>query len=938
MRSRGRERSKRQKATVQKAKVGATFAFCLCLLPCAFASGSPLLRSPVTSSESDDPHRHHRRRQHQRARRRCRRVRRRACATGRCGIGPLTLLPARGLSHRAGRRGRAMLALPPAVRDARRARRLAHGACWRWSRRTRRGGWPGSSDGADLRRRPRHDDRRDGGRRGELPRGEHRRGRARAARASGWRRRSPSPPMLIARAVGSRGPRLTVSTACSSGANALGIAADWIRARRAPAVLCGGADSLCRMTFSGFNALQALDRVPCRPFDRERAGLTLGEGAAMFVLEDWDARGAPRRAHPRRAARLRRQRRRAPPHPAAPGRRRRDARHAARARRRRRRRRGDRLRQRARHRHAAERRRRDARDQGRARRARLRACRCPRRSRRSATASAPPARSRRWPALLALRDGFVPPTATLREADPECDLDYVPRASRPAALRTVLSNSYGFGGNNTSLVAAQCGRCLSARQRRRGSERQARQASATPACAGSSRRPSRSRLRADDRSPSPASASSARSASAARSSGARSAPAVRASPPSRASRSRRAAAHRRRGARLRGARVHRVAASAGAWTAVAHGRRREPDGARRRARPRRRGARARRHRLRLGARRRRPSRCISSTACSSKGPAAASPMVFPNLVLNAPASYVAMEFGFTGVELHRRRRPRCPAKRRSRWAATPCAAGAPTSSSPAAATRSRRCSCASLHRARALAGQRGGREWASPYDAARSGLVLGEGAAMLVLEPLERARARGAPVYACIDGSRALRRRRAALRLAVARDRGRARRLRRWPTAADRPRLRRRRTRRAASMAASSISSRALPATRGATVTSIKGAIGEFGAAGALTTAAACLALREQMVPPLCHLRNAGRARRCASPPRAGRTGRAAPRPGLRHRPRRRRHRAAARASLTTERTEPLRPAGRKWSRSQADRSSRSAGARRGSLRRGAGR
>ena len=79
------------------------------------------------------------------------------------------------------------------------------------------------------------------------------------------------------------GPRLTVSTACSSGANALGIAADWIRDGRARAVLCGGADSLCRMTYSGFNSLQALDPAPCRPFDRARAGLSLGEGAAFFV-------------------------------------------------------------------------------------------------------------------------------------------------------------------------------------------------------------------------------------------------------------------------------------------------------------------------------------------------------------------------------------------------------------------------------------------------------------------------------------------------------------------------------------------------------------------------------------------------------------------------------------------------------------------------------
>jgi 3-oxoacyl-[acyl-carrier-protein] synthase II len=54
--------------------------------------------------------------------------------------------------------------------------------------------------------------------------------------------------------------------------------------------------------------------------------------------------------------------------------------------------------------------------------------------------------------VLALRDGFLPPTVNLAEPDPEWGLDFVPRASRPATLRCALSNSYGFGGNNTTVV------------------------------------------------------------------------------------------------------------------------------------------------------------------------------------------------------------------------------------------------------------------------------------------------------------------------------------------------------------------------------------------------------------------------------------------------------------------------------------------------------
>ena len=256
---------------------------------------------------------------------------------------------------------------------------------------------------------------------------------------------------LAAHIFGCQGPRLTVSTACSSGANALGIAADWIRAGRADAVLCGGVDSLCRMTFSGFNALQALDTVPCRPFDRDRAGLSLGEGAAMFVLEA-QAYAAARGATPLAelcgygisadAHHI------TQPRPDGAG--------------------------------ALLAMQRALADSGvaaeevdyvnahgtatplndvietRALKALLgaRAARVPVSSTKSmvghclAAAGAIEAVA----CVLALQHGFIPPTANLEHPDPECDLDYVPQHSRMQSVRTVLSNSYGFGGNNTSVV------------------------------------------------------------------------------------------------------------------------------------------------------------------------------------------------------------------------------------------------------------------------------------------------------------------------------------------------------------------------------------------------------------------------------------------------------------------------------------------------------
>jgi 3-oxoacyl-[acyl-carrier-protein] synthase II len=76
-----------------------------------------------------------------------------------------------------------------------------------------------------------------------------------------------------------------LSSACSSGANALVVAAGWLQLGEVDAVVAGGTDGLCRLTLSGFNALAALDPEPCRPFDRGRRGTSLGEGAGFLVLE-----------------------------------------------------------------------------------------------------------------------------------------------------------------------------------------------------------------------------------------------------------------------------------------------------------------------------------------------------------------------------------------------------------------------------------------------------------------------------------------------------------------------------------------------------------------------------------------------------------------------------------------------------------------------------
>lgn len=110
-----------------------------------------------------------------------------------------------------------------------------------------------------------------------------------------WAQLCDRPAQIVAGRLGLTGPRLTVSTACSSGAVAVGVAADMVASGRVCAAIAFGADALCRMTVHGFGSLGAVSPEPCRPFDAGRTGLSLGEGAGALLLEPAEharARGA----------------------------------------------------------------------------------------------------------------------------------------------------------------------------------------------------------------------------------------------------------------------------------------------------------------------------------------------------------------------------------------------------------------------------------------------------------------------------------------------------------------------------------------------------------------------------------------------------------------------------------------------------------------------
>ena len=95
---------------------------------------------------------------------------------------------------------------------------------------------------------------------------------------------------FVRRYLGLQGPAFVVSSACSSTAKVFGNAARMIAAGVCDAAVVGGVDSLCLTTLYGFHSLELTSRGPCRPFDAERDGLSIGEGAGFALLERVEAR------------------------------------------------------------------------------------------------------------------------------------------------------------------------------------------------------------------------------------------------------------------------------------------------------------------------------------------------------------------------------------------------------------------------------------------------------------------------------------------------------------------------------------------------------------------------------------------------------------------------------------------------------------------------
>jgi 3-oxoacyl-[acyl-carrier-protein] synthase II len=248
-------------------------------------------------------------------------------------------------------------------------------------------------------------------------------------------------------AFGISAPCQVIANACASGTNAIGHAFECVRSGRYQCVLTGGYDALSELVFVGFDSLQASTPEKCRPFDRHRTGMVLGEGAAILVLENLDAarvRGVPILAEITGYGVSTDNFHLTQPDPCGIGPRRameralQSAQIAANA--------IDYV-----NAHGTATPFNDA--------AEGKAIgelfgRVPVSSTKSMMGHSLGAAGavEAIVCLLALQHQFLPPNINFRAPDDDIELDVVSNEARPAALRTALSNSFGFGGTNASIV------------------------------------------------------------------------------------------------------------------------------------------------------------------------------------------------------------------------------------------------------------------------------------------------------------------------------------------------------------------------------------------------------------------------------------------------------------------------------------------------------
>jgi 3-oxoacyl-[acyl-carrier-protein] synthase II len=243
-------------------------------------------------------------------------------------------------------------------------------------------------------------------------------------------------------------PSQIIANACASGTNAVGHAFQLVRAGKYERVFCGGYDVISELVFTGFDSLQAATAEKTRPFDRNRTGLVLGEGAAVLTLEHLESaqqRGAPILAEITGYGIATDNHHLTQPHPSGIG-----------------------------PRQAMERALDDARrrpgevdyinahgtatafndaTEG-AAIAQLFGDRVPVSSTKSMMGHALGAAGAIEAvfSILAMRHRFLPPNINYAESDPALTIEIVANEARAAHLRCVVSNSFGFGGTNASLV------------------------------------------------------------------------------------------------------------------------------------------------------------------------------------------------------------------------------------------------------------------------------------------------------------------------------------------------------------------------------------------------------------------------------------------------------------------------------------------------------